>query len=123
MLRKSQEGVSFITVMLLAPLVALLVLVVIKLIPVYMEYESVVSSVNSMVGDKAATYTSKNDVVGTLLKRFDVNDVKNVNLDNIDVQPEGNAFSISIDYEVRTHLFYNIDLLISFSKKGEVQAS
>ncbi len=123
MLRKSQEGVSFITVMLLAPLVGLLVLVVIKLVPVYMEYESVVSIVNGMTSDRATSYANKNEVVGTLLKRFDVNEVKNASLENIQVERDGNTFNISVDYEVTTPLFYNISILVNFTKKGEVSAS
>ena len=123
MLRKSQEGVSFITVMLLAPLVGLLVLVVIKLVPVYLEYSSVKSVLNGMISDRAETYTSTNQVRGTLFKRLDVNEVKSVTMENVEVTREGPVYTIAIDYEVRVPLFYNIAILVTFSDKGEVSSS
>lgn len=123
MLRKSQEGVSFITVMLLAPLVALLVLVVVKLVPVYMEYESVVSIVNGMTSDRATSYAGRNDIIGTMFKRFEVNNVKSVTMDDVNIERQGDAYVIDVEYEVRTPLFYNISILVNFTKKGEVSAS
>jgi hypothetical protein len=123
MLRKSQEGLSAITVMLLVPLVGLLVLVVIKLIPVYLEYQAVKKVLYTMTSDRVESYRSANEVRGTILKRFGINDVKNATDENITIEREGAAYVIYIDYEVQQPLFYNISLLISFSDKGEVPAS
>jgi hypothetical protein len=123
MLRKSQEGLSAITVMLLVPLVGLLVLVVIKLIPVYLEYQAVKKVLHTMTSDRVESYRSANEVRGTILKRFGINDVKNATDENITIEREGAAYVIYIDYEVQQPLFYNISLLISFSDKGEVPAS
>lgn len=122
MLRKSQEGVSGITVMLLVPLIGLLVLVVIKLVPVYMEYQSVKSVLNGMTSDRAAEYASVPDVRGTILKRFGINNVKNAGGDNVTVEREGAVFVFYVEYEVLVPLFYNISLLVNFSDKGEVSA-
>lgn len=123
MLRKSQEGVSALAVMLLGPLVAVFILVVIKLIPIYLEYSSVKSVLNGMTSDRAESYTSANEVRGTILKRLDINEVKNVTTENIEVTREGAVYLITIDYEVNSPLFYNISILISFSDKGEVSAT
>lgn len=123
MLRKSQEGVSALTVMLLLPLIGLFVLVVIKLIPVYVEYESVKSVINGMTSDRAETYTTANQVTQTMLKRLSINEVKNVESDNITVERDGAVYTILVEYEVTVPLFYNISLLVSFSDKGEVSAT
>ena len=123
MLRKSQEGVSALAVMLLGPLVAVFILVVIKLIPVYLEYSSVKSVLNGMTSDRAESYTSANEVRGTILKRLDINEVKSVSTENIEVAREGAVYLITIEYEVNSPLFYNISILISFSDKGEVSAT
>ena len=122
MLRKSQEGVSAITVMLLAPLIGLFVLVVIKLVPVYLEYQAVKSVLNGMTSDRAETYNSPSQVRGTIMKRLDVNEVKNVTGENIEIERDGAVYTITIDYEVRVPLFYNIAVLVSFLDKGEVSA-
>jgi hypothetical protein len=123
MLRKSQEGVSAITVILLAPLVGLLVLVVIKLIPVYLENEAVKRVLYGMTSDRAEEYPSANAVQGTILKRFEVNDVKHATDEEITITREGSSYKILIEYEVRVPLFYNISLVVSFSDKGEVSST
>jgi len=123
MLKKSQEGVSFITVMLLAPLIGLFVLVVIKLVPVYVEYESVKSVINGMTSDRAETYASPNEVRSTISKRLSINEVKNVSDDNVTIEREGNVYAFAIDYEVTVPLFYNISILVHFVDKGEVSAT
>lgn len=123
MLRKSQEGVSTLAVMLLGPLVAIFILVVIKLIPVYLEYSSVKSVLNGMTSDRAETYTSAGMVTSTLFKRLNVNEVKSVETENVLVEREGAVYTITIDYEVKVPLFYNIAILITFSDKGEVSAT
>jgi hypothetical protein len=123
MLRKSQEGVSALAVMLLGPLVAIFILVVIKLVPVYLEYSSVKSVLNGMISDRAETYTSPGMVRSTLFKRLDINEVKHVTNDNVEVTREGPVYTLTIDYEVSVPLFYNISVLVTFSDKGEVSAS
>ncbi|HEY0634853.1 MAG TPA: DUF4845 domain-containing protein [Gammaproteobacteria bacterium] len=122
MLRKSQQGVSFATVMLLAPLVGVFILVVIKLLPVYVENAAVKSVLQGVAGERAETYTTPKQVSDVLLKRLDINDVKHVNRDNLMVEREGAFYAITIEYEVRVPLFYNISIVTSFNNTGEVPA-
>lgn len=122
MLKKSQQGVSGLAVMLLGPLVVLFILVVIKLIPVYLEYSSVKSVLNGMTSDRAETYANPSQVRSTIFKRFGINEVKNATNDDVFVERQGAVYSISIEYEVKVPLFYNIALLVSFAETGEVSA-
>ncbi|HEY0722267.1 MAG TPA: DUF4845 domain-containing protein [Gammaproteobacteria bacterium] len=122
MLRKSQQGVSFATVMLLAPLVGVFILVVIKLLPVYVENAAVKSVLQGVAGERTETYTTPKQVMDTLLKRLDINDVKHVGRDEIMVEREGTFYNVTIEYEVRVPLFYNISIVTNFSNTGEVPA-
>lgn len=122
MLRKSQQGVSFATVMLLAPLVGVFILVVIKLLPVYVENAAVKSVLKGVAGERAETYNTPKQVSDVLLKRLDINDVKHVSRDNLMVEREGAFYAVTIEYEVRVPLFYNISIVTSFVNTGEVPA-
>ncbi len=123
MLRKSQQGVSFATVMLLAPLVGVFILVVIKLVPIYVENAAVKSVLQGVVGERAESYTSPKQLMDVLLKRLDINDVKHVNRDHVTVEREGAFYSVTIEYEVRVPLFYNISIVTNFANTGEVPAT
>jgi hypothetical protein len=120
MLKKSQKGMSFIGVMLLAPLVAVFALVVIKLTPVYIDNASVNSVLKGMAGERAESYTTSGQVRDSLMKRLDINDVRSVKTENVTVDQVGSFYDVKVNYEVRTHLFYNISIVTTFSNKGEV---
>jgi hypothetical protein len=76
-----------------------------------------------MTSDTAASYLSQNEVRGTLFKRFEVNNVKSVTNENVNISREGSSYLITIEYDAHVSLFYNIALLVSFSDQGRVSAS
>jgi len=122
MLRKSQQGISMVSLMLLAPIVAVLVLVVLKLVPVYIEHASVTSVLKNMTGEHAQTFSTPAEVMNDFLKRIELNDVSSVGRDNISITRESGVYTIAVDYEVRVKLFYNLSMVATFSDQGEVPA-
>jgi hypothetical protein len=51
-------------------------------------------------------------------KRLDVNDIKSVEKDDIKIQKTVNDVTVTIDYEARVPLFWNVALAFSFHKSA-----
>lgn len=122
MLRKSQQGMSMGGVMLLAPLVGVFVLMIIKLVPIYMENGAVKSVLSGMSTEINENYANANAIKATMFKRLGINNVKAVEYEDVTVEREGPFYNIAVDYEVRVPLFYNLAIVASFSNKGQVPA-
>lgn len=101
---------------------ALLVLVVVgaaayltlRLVPVYLEHFSVVSSLRSLANEETQGL-SAGEIRSLLMKRLQINDIKHVDRRDIKVVREGGSRKVSVEYEVREPLTGNLSLLVSFS--------
>ena len=54
-------------------------------------------------------------------KRLDVNNVSSVDKDDIKIQKTINDVTVTIDYEARVPLFWNVALALSFHKRTVVR--
>ena len=63
---------------------------------------------------------SHRQIKQVLFKRFSIDDVKHVKDKNVLISENRDTRSISIEYEVRTPVFGNIDLIVGFSNEIEV---
>ena len=116
---RQQTGMTAIATLIVLVLVAFAVYLALKLVPVYLEYFSVVSSVNSLNDDPDLGQKSTATVRDLLKRRFDINDVKRVQAKDVKIKRSGSQTMVEVDYEARVPIVGNIDLLISFKKHRE----
>jgi len=115
-----QRGMTAIGWLLVIAMIVFFMFIGIKLMPAYIDQFNV-SSVLSSLEDEAATGSmSPGEITGTIMKRLDINMVKDVQADDIYITQAGNIRIIEVDYEVQRKLFANVDILIRFSNKAEV---
>lgn len=117
-MRYSQRGMTLIGVLIGAVLVVFFVYAGAKLTPVYLENFGVTSSLKSLANEDNIRGAGPNEIRSFLIRRLDMNNVKNVEPQNITVRIEGNQRIVSIDYEVRTRFYGNLYLLMSFSDQA-----
>ncbi len=103
-------------------LIAFFTLITLRLVPLYLEYAKVDSVLESLEAEPGITTKSRSDIVGLVSRRFDVNDVRDVDPKLIKVSKDKGVLSVSIHYERREHLLANIDVVATFDKKVEVAA-
>jgi hypothetical protein len=113
---RQQQGLTAISTLALILVIGFLVLIVLKLAPVYLEYFNVAASVNSLKNEPDLGQKSKEDVYELLRRRFEINDVTRVKKDNVKITRSGSATTIAINYEARVPLLGNVDFLVSFVK-------
>lgn len=113
-----QDGRSAKTILFGLVTVGVLLFLLFKLVPVYLEHFAIVSSLRSMEEDVGMRTKSASELKTFLQKRFDINDVKRVRSDDATIKHQGRSTVISIAYEVQIPLVSNIDLLISFNNSA-----
>lgn len=116
-----QRGVTMVTMIAGLGLLAFFVTIAITVAPVYIENFNVSSHVSRLENDSRIKDMTKEEVRGTLLKRFGIDDVKNVARQDIYVKDVPGGYSIEVDYEVRKSFLGNVDLVIFFTETVEVK--
>lgn len=112
---KRQKGMTAIAMVLVLGMVGFFAMVAIRLFPIYLEHFSVASHLNSLAEDASVKDKSNREILSTLKKRFDIDDVKNVKEENIFIERnKNNSIVIAVEYEVRTPVIGNIDMMVSF---------
>ncbi len=114
-----QRGMTLVGWMFTLALIGFAVMLAIKLVPVYVDGYKVSSSMDSLRTDTASV-ADASDLRRRLLKRLDINMVSDVKPQDISIERLGNALALNVNYEVREHLFGNLDLVVSFDKTTEV---
>jgi hypothetical protein len=115
MKHKSQSGVSLIGVMIGGAVLAALLLVGLKLIPVVSEYMGVKRSMAAVVGGANPQTATVSELRSAFTKRAMVDDVTTITASDVDITKEDGRIVMSIEYSRKVKLFGNVSLLIDFS--------
>ena len=117
-----QAGATAIGWLLIITVIVFFMFIGIKLLPAYLDQFNVSSVLSSLEDEPGIGSMPPGDVTATILKRLDINMVKDVQAGDIYVTTTGNSRLIEVDYEVQQKLFANIDILIRFNNQIEVPA-
>jgi len=118
-----QKGMTAIGWLLVLGLIAFFTLITLRLVPAYMEFAKVTSVLESLQNEPGITRKTKGEILALIGKRFDVNDVYQVDAKQVKVTKEKGVLKMSIDYERREHLVGNVDVVTTFNKEVEVVAN
>lgn len=118
---RKQQGVTGITMVIIIVIAGFAALIALRLVPVYIEHFKVKSHLAQLSKEDGVKDMSNQEILSTLRKRFDIDDVSHVTDDNIFIErPNSKTTVIAIEYEVRTPLFGNVAMVVDFA--DEVQA-
>jgi hypothetical protein len=111
-----QAGVTAIGLILTLIPVGLIAYIVMRAAPAYIEAFSVGDVVNSLKKELDVREKSREEIYSMIKKRLDVNNISSVDKDDIKIQKTTNNVTVTIDYEARVPLFWNVALALSFHK-------
>ena len=114
---KRQAGVTAIGWVIVLALIGFFVFLTLKMLPTYLEYFKVVSSLESLEKEAVST---PGEIRKLLEKRFDVDYVYTISPQQIKITNKDESFDVAARYDSRVHLFANIDVLMSFDKQVRV---
>ncbi len=111
---KLQRGFSLNVLMLGGAAIAVLALLAMKIAPEYMEYGSVLKAVRATAADTALKDASVAQVRTAYAKRAEIDNVKSLSEQDLDITKEGGELVISFAYTRKVPLFKNVSLVFDF---------
>ena len=113
---KNQRGMTAIGWLLVLVLVLVFAIILIKLVPVYLDGYKVYSSLASLEEDKTAHGKPPQELRKLFMKRLDINMVTDIDPQDVTFSRDKNGTRVEVDYEARRQLFGNMYVVIVFNK-------
>ena len=110
-------GLGWLTVLALIGFFSMLIL---KLAPIYLDHYSVASTVRSLEKEPLITQKSPAQIRKLLKKRLKINYVTDLPKDAIKIKKAPGLLKVDVDYQVKTGLFGNIELLVTFKERMQL---
>lgn len=118
-----QKGMTAIGWMLVLGIIAFFTLITLRMVPLYLEFSKVAATLESLKEQPNIGLQTKSEIIKIVRKRFDVNDVRNVDPKLIKVSKDRGMMKVGIHYERREHLVGNVDIVTTFDKQIKVAAN
>jgi len=115
-----QKGLTFISIMLILGLIAFFVMLALKVGPIYMNHNKVVSTLVAVENMPGVENMTKREIELTIAKRLSMNYVDKIKFDDFEIIRRDNLLTVSIDYERVEKLMGNLSVLVEFSESFEV---
>lgn len=116
-----QRGVGFLGLLFWAVVLGFVVLIGLKVIPIYMESFKIDTALKNLIHDPQINQMSNRAIISSLRKRFDIDEVQNITDTNIDkhvkITRDNGRVTIIVTYQARAPLFSNLTLLANFRKE------
>ena len=114
---KRQNGASFLTIIFLLVIIGMVLLSGLKVVPAYMDNNVVNNAMEGIISNNDFEAMSLSDIRSDLQRTLITNGIREFNTSNIVLTREGDDRYIDINYEYRTSLFYNIEIVVVFANR------
>lgn len=122
-MRHKQRGMTLISWVLVLGIAFLFGVAALRLVPVYLEYMKISSSLNVVQGEFSGQTPTVTDVRKALARQFDVNDVHIIKKDDVKIERQGGAFVMRAQYDHRTPFIANVGFIVAFDKSVQISTS
>lgn len=97
-------------------LLACIMLGVVKLLPVYVDHNFLVSATRSLLESRNAVSLSQTDIRNEIAESLRINNIRAVDANALVLLRAGGSPAVRIRYERRVPFMYNIDFAIQFDE-------
>ncbi|MGZ5057930.1 MAG: DUF4845 domain-containing protein [Methylobacter sp.] len=115
-----QQGLTFISLVFILGLIGFFTLLTLKIVPIYLDHGKVKSALAALKESPDIQTLSESEIRQSLAKRFNINYVNDVTLDEIKVIKHGDYLKVDIEYETVVKLVSNLSVLAEFHDSFEV---
>lgn len=114
-----QKGVTGIGWLLILGLIGFFVLLTLKMLPSYLEYYKISSTLETMTKDSG--FENPAQIRNIAERRFDISYVQSITPKDLKIKPYGQSWLVTAKYESRVPLFFNISVVMDFNKQVKVK--
>ncbi len=117
-MKKSQQGLSITSWIILLSVLLFFILLGVKMVPTYMEYQSMSTILENIQNDPKLKKATPKQLRGIFLRRIDINGIYDFDdLKNLKISRAKGETSMVLDYEVRKPVAGNVQVVMLFHKK------
>lgn len=120
---KSQQGMTFLSMIFVLGLIGFFVLLILKIVPIYLDHSKVVNALATLEQTTDIQTFSEMEIRSSLDKRLRMNyvdDIKAQSRDDVKIIKNGNYLKVEIQYEVVKKIVGNLSVLAEFDDVIEV---
>ena len=107
---------TVIGMLLVLILIAFAVLIAMKVIPIYIEYYTIKSTIESIRKEPQLAQMSVQDIHKAIQRRFDVGYVEKVNASDLKIKNAPNGRMLELVYDDERELFYGLYILLKVNE-------
>lgn len=117
---KRQQGLSLIGLAGLLFLIVFFGTLTVKMSGSYFDHMSINKMIENSLQGQTASRFSETELRDRLEKNMQINQVQMDLKDALKVNKRSNPIKITLEYENRVHLFYNVDVVMMFKEEYEL---
>lgn len=110
----AMRGMTLLSFLVIIAIAGLLGTLALRLAPVYLNHFKVVSSLEALQNQPGWAGNSREQILGALQKRWDIDSVDDVTAKDVGVSREGQTVRVRVTYAVTRPFIRNIDLVVHF---------
>lgn len=115
-LRERQRGATLLGTLVIVAILGLGLYAIIRLTPVYLEYFEIVRAMEAVGKENKAEDINPAQIRSSLERRWEIEDIKSLDVKDIDVRKAGTGYELHAEYEGRAPFIANISWSIAFDK-------
>lgn len=113
----SVRGLSLVGWILVIIVVVIFATAAIKMVPAYIDFNTISSMANSVLSDSKVGLKSENEIRADFAKRMSINNLTVISSQDLIIEKDGGTVKVLVDYEVRENLFSNVDVVMAFNRE------
>lgn len=120
---RKQKGATLIGMLFVGILIVFAAIVVMKIVPAYIEYFSIKKVFSAMAADPAMKDAKPSEVRESYARRSGIDNITAVKPEDLDISRTDGKLVVSAKYRVEKPLFGNVGLYIDFAASTEPGAA
>jgi hypothetical protein len=119
--QSGQRGMGMLGVIVIIGLVAFFATIVLKVGPLYLDFWTVRTIMEEVAASPTQIDGGSRGIVSAIDKRLNINSVyKRKGSDFVVKKTDQGKYRVTLDYEDRVHLFFNVDAIAAFKHQVEI---
>jgi len=121
-MKRQQRGMTLISWILVLVVAFVFGIAGLRLVPVYLEYLKITSSLSSVQREFNGQTTTVMELRRALEKRFDIESVHIIRKDDVKIERQGGAYVMRAQYDQRTPFIANVGFIVHFDKSVQISS-
>ena len=111
-----QRGMTAIGMLLLLIVIAFVALIAMKVVPMYIQYYTIKSTIESVRKEPQIAQMSPTDIQNAIQKRFDSGYVDNITARDLKIRNENRGRVLDLVYQDERALFYGLSVVLKVNE-------